>query len=191
MSNSSFNAIEVHFAFDNKYNISEKKYNEIIQFLKQKPSKHISHSFQKTVYKECCQDLIFQQTYDTFNDFNDKNKPSKEIVYTSTRVSPQNEDSKFHNILKKNTNLFFIQNKSLPLFSFPSTTCLFASSVDQRISYKVNNKIYLNFNRIQYNNDSNIYHFVNMNYQNFQNTDIDDDIALINSIIECISNKFP
>jgi hypothetical protein len=189
MSNSSFNSIEVHFTFDNKYVISEKKYNEIIQFLRQKPSKYISHSFQKTVYKECYQDLIFQQTYDTFNDFNEKNKPSKEIVYTNTRTS--NVDSRFHNIQKKNTNVFFVQNKTLPLFSFPSTTCLFSSSLDQRISYKVNNKIYLNFNRIQYKNDPKIYHFVNMNYQNFKNTDIDDDIALINSIIECIFNKFP
>ena len=184
--------IEVYLKFNDNVSISKEQFDIVFEYLKRKPSKHLSNYFQKTVYKEYHKELVFQQIYDSYSDFKDNKTPSKENIVML--VHNDMNDIRDDNLIKLFNNnadrvvVLLYKKNIFPLSSFPSTTKKYESSLEQRITFKINNRIYLNLSRTQYTSDQNkMYYNVNINYQFNKHNDVLFDVQCINDIVDLIT----
>jgi hypothetical protein len=93
------------------------------------------------------------------------------------------------NILSE-PNKFFIVNyydkRSLPVYTFPSTTRLNDKSNNKLYVFKICTNLQLVFESIEYQNDPNIYRHIYIKYTKSINNDLNDIIKILNKVITII-----
>uniref|UniRef100_A0A6C0BQB6 Uncharacterized protein n=1 Tax=viral metagenome TaxID=1070528 RepID=A0A6C0BQB6_9ZZZZ len=182
-------SIEILFKFNNNVCFPKTEFIKLFEFLKTKPCKKLTNFFTKTVYKEYHKDLVFEQVYDVFKDFFNHKLPSKETVNNYIPVSID-DDNIFYKLLElPQTIVNIYKKKGFSLYSFPSTSDLYESVCEHRITFKINNRIYLNLCKVEYMSElGSVRYFVNIHYHNKENCDVNSDIDLIKEVSNIITS---
>jgi hypothetical protein len=190
MSFTDLDYVEIFLKFNGEIVTTKEHFQKLFEYLRTKPSKLLSSYFQKIVYKEFHEHLTFQQVYDTIEDFEIRKKPSKENVMSLIDIPIDKIcDENIKKIINNNSHTFFYNKIKVPLYSFPSTTEIYDSVFEERIIFKINNRLYLNLCKVQYVSEVNkVYYHVNIHYQYNKNNDIKYDVSSIQAIIDLITS---
>lgn len=95
-----------------------------------------------------------------------------------------------HEVLEQNTNTFLVNfyNKlPLPNHCFPSTNKLIDTVDSKRVSIKITNNIYLNFDSLEYSSDMTQYHNIYINVNISKSSDLEYIENSINKVIDSIN----
>lgn len=159
------NYIEIVFEdYPNCIDIKDKVFFKMLQNMKNKNY----HGFQKH-YKE----YIFRNiTYEN----NDKNEIK---IFKKTLTK--------HDNLLENIRVLVFYKEKLPYHVFPSTTKIHSVSYISKAIFKINNRVYLNFERKKYEGCSTFFNKVYINYNHDENVDLTTIQAAISSCIQLVS----
>lgn len=125
---------------------------------------------------------------------------TKEYVYKNLRmirkINDQNlvEETKvyqmnameIHDDPLKTYRMVLYDRKKLSVVAFPSSKSYDDIIKKRKTVFRVNNKIYVNFEKEFSEKDSNVYHKVYMNFNNNKDTDIKDSIAVLQNILNTL-----
>lgn len=181
--------IEIYFKCKDEVCLTETYFYKLFDYLRTKPMKNLSSFFNKTVYKEYCKDLVLEQVFDSNQDFHNNKIPSKESVttYIPLEVSHDSPLNELNNEDKSITT--FYKRSGQSLCSFPSTKNIYEALCEQRYTFKINNRIYLNLCKVEYISEmGTIRYYVNVHYQHKQNCDVQNDIMCIKQLSTLITS---
>lgn len=180
---STIDFIEIYFTNNKNTCFSEHDFNKLFDYLRSKPFKNVSSFFKKTVYKEYHKNIVLEQVFDSNNDFHNNTIPTKESVNSYVPVSVSQESPLFEIIQNKDMVVNFYKKVGHSLCTFPSTNKIYDSVCEQRSTFKVNNRIYLNFCKVEYMSEKGCTrNYVTIHYQYKQNCDVMNDIELIKQL---------
>jgi len=185
------NYIEFYLKFDNNISIDPRRFSEILSKTKKINinNKKIGNAFQKTIYEEFFEEFTHFQMFDSFDSFNNNKKAIKESIIIMNPLDFENiEIPSFESIIKNDNVLTMMYNKEdLPLSIFPSTSKCYEKHLEQRISFKIFNRLYLNFSTKQHASEpNNQYHYIYFNYHYSDRLDVNEHSKSISDIISKI-----
>lgn len=179
--------IEIYFKCKDDVCLTENYFYKLFDYLRTKPIKNLSSFFNKTVYKEYYKDLVLEQVFDSNQDFHSNQIPSKESVTSYIPILVM-EDSPLHELKNEDTITTFYKKSGHSLCTFPSTKKIYDALCEQRFTFKINNRIYLNLCKVEYMSEmGTIRYYVNIHYQHKQNCDVLNDIACIQQLSTLIT----
>lgn len=122
-------------------------------------------------------------------------KHTKEYVYRNMFYE-NNEKSQIR-IYKKTLNkigndingwkILAFHKEKLPYHSFPSTTMLHSISYVSKATFKINNRIFVNFEKRRYTGDETTYNKIYINYNHDDNVDVHSMKKAVCSIIDSLT----
>jgi hypothetical protein len=175
--------IEIYLTCNENACFPEHVFNNLFDYLRTKPLKNVSSFFKKTVYKEYCKNLILEQVFDTNIDFHTSNIPTKESVNSYIPVTLPEESPLCELTKNKDVIVNFYKKIGHSLCSFPSTNKIYDSLCEQRSTFKVNNRIYLNLCKVEYMSELGCSrYYVTVHYQYKENCDVMNDIELLKQL---------
>lgn len=196
--------VEVYYKCKNKIHFEKQKFEHVLKefdiLIRSKLNSSYTKPFQKVYISKFHDELIYQYVYDKCPP-NIDNLPiaSKENVYIVKHIYPQNESvfKQISNKLKTKTiHISYFVKESQPIYAFPSTQNINEITFDKRITFKINNRLYVNFcitEHMSEKNKNNQYYYIFMNYNHSPKTDIVKNIELIieisSHLIDIINNK--
>jgi hypothetical protein len=180
--------------------ISKTKFNKMLNITKIKSQKKLGRSsshaslsplvgavhFNKVMYKQYYEDLVMERTYNTIQEFVENQLPSKEVVASYIPISDDvaYNTMNIRNAFPSNICAIFSNKNTHALSCFPSSCKFYDTQLENRITFKLNNKLYLNFSKIQYASNKNMeYMYVSINYNHSSNRDMQMELDTINSVI--------
>lgn len=178
--------IEVYVLPDKNTNPSFNKdtFQELLKHFKKKTASRKYACFQKQVMKSFSKNLVLEETYD---DISTQTIPVKENMYTL--INKSLKDTLYESLVP-----FGVVNYSTkqikPIHKFPSTTELYEKTLEDKVVFKINNRLFVNFSTTSYKSDPNEkYYYIYMNYNNSDKCDVKMNVA---SMIEICSimNEF-
>ena len=110
--------------------------------------------------------VYFQKQYKEFiyrNMTYENNEKFQVKVYKKTLTAREKCD---------NTMTLVYHKEKLPYHSFPCTTMIHSIAYVSKVTFKINNRVYLNFERRRYPNDARAYNKVYINYNHDENVDM-------------------
>jgi hypothetical protein len=181
------NYIEFYVKVDDQTDIPEDTFHNLLNRMKSCKTTS-GNFFQKTIYEESYEEFNTFQMFDNFVSFSKNQKAIKERMVVINPVEPSNIDtqSPFHRLIKRTDVIsMFYYKEDLPLSTFPSTSKCFEKQLEQRASFKVFNRLYMNFSKIQYVSRINkIYNHIYFNYHFTERLDVDEHVRAIESILD-------
>ena len=185
------NYIDFYLKFDNNINIDPKKFCQILCKTKNIniDNKKLGNAFQKTIYEEFFEEFTHFQMFDSYDSFNSNKKAIKESIIIMNPLEFDNiKILPLESIIKNDNVLTMMYNKEdLPLSIFPSTSKCYEKHLEQRISFKIFNRLYLNFSTKQYASEPNDqYHYIYFNYHYGDKLDVNEHAKSISEIISKI-----
>lgn len=193
----STNYVEVYVKFGDSIDIPSTSflnlYNDFPHKLKSQngvacSEVHINPTaFTKYTTKEYFEDLIFERITDTppITDCSGL----KESVY---RLNPVDTPTSLHTIRDlESTEVIAYHKNQLTLPSFPCTSKIYETILETRKTFKINNKLFLNFSTIEYasDNKSKSYCHIYLNYHHKSKCDLDTNLKSMQTCIELIKNS--
>ncbi len=145
---------------ENDINWTKEEFDKLILFLIQNNYSHFKKEYDSYVY----QNLEYH-----IYDINEK-----PMVYKYDLLDHHQANNLIYHAFAKN---------NIPIHMFPSTMNIHEKNSVNRITIKINNRIYLNFEIKRKNID---YYKVYLNYNHSSNVDIDNNIAKIKEILDLI-----
>lgn len=103
-------------------------------------------------------------------------------------IDKNDESSNVHHINMINTEqhdnflINYYMKKNLPTHMFPSTTNIIDKIDTKRYTFKITNHVFINFETLQYSDDSK-YNHIYINYNLNKNNDLNDISNIVNDII--------
>jgi hypothetical protein len=166
--------------------MSDQTFDKVFEFIKRKSIPNVSMYFKKLYYQEFYQDLVLQHVYDY--PVQDDNKQYKENVFTLENIAleePYDSLTQDDDVL-----ISLYQKTNVPISAFPSTTQIYETALERRITFKINNRIYLNICTKMYESDDNKknYKYLMLNFQPTNSNEISHDIVLINKVIDAMKS---
>jgi len=154
-----------------------------------------SKPFIKTCLFQYHNELICHQTFEN-SDISEICNSSNlnESVYRLTYQSQMSEQMNSQLIVKDKWKIkprVFGYDKTIyPMTAFPSTCKIADVELQQRITFKINNRLYLNFACVTYESDKEtVFYHVYFNYHNVGNTDYDKNIDTLNRCISLLNEQ--
>jgi len=144
------------------------------------------NAFLKYSLKEYVDDMIFERVYDH------QGQGFKELIYQQKGLEMGNNSDFLQSINVDGAILTSHERNQLAITSFPSTSHIFESSYETRKTFKITNKIFLNFSTIEYASDKpkKIYKHIYINYHHNSKCDVDRNINIINKCIRSVQSSF-
>lgn len=150
-----------------------------------------SKPFLKTSLLHHHKDLICHQTLDNFNNGEIKqysNETVYRLSYQSVLSDKLNSELNCKPDWKNQVIAIGYEKIVCPVTAFPSTCKISEVEIQQRITFKINNRLYLNFVSITYESEKNTtYYNVYFNYQISENTDYDKNLEILNEYIKLLN----
>lgn len=150
---------------------------------------HISSTaFTKYTTKEYFEDLIFERITDTPPTTTDCSS-LKESVY---RLNPVDIPTSLHTIRDlDSTEVIAYHKNQLTLASFPCTSKIYETTLETRKTFKINNKLFLNFSTTEYASDkkSKSYYHIYLNYHHKSSCDLDTNLKSMLTCIELVKSS--
>ena len=183
------NYVEFYIKNNESVNFSKQNFLNLFSIFNKKVMKHDhtttdvninSRPFMKYTVKDYFKDIVFERLSD--NPINNNSTGSKEYVF---RINSVDCPLEFENIMKTQfVEAMFYRKTSLPLPSFPSTSKIYDTTYEIRNTFKVTNKLFINFSVIEYASyRSKKYYHVYLNYNRNKNEDIETDISNITKYV--------
>lgn len=160
-------------------------FQELLKSFKKKVSGKKYACFQKQVMKSFSKNLVLEETYD---DISTQTIPVKENVYTL--ISKSLTDTLYEQI-----NPFGIVNYSSkqikPIHKFPSTTELYEKTLEDKVVFKINNRLFINFSITTYKSEPyEKYYYIYMNYNNSDKCDVKMNVSTMIDICSIIRSHY-
>lgn len=190
MASYNYNYIEFYLKKNQTITYDIDTFNELLQKTKNIviENKKLGFPFKKTRYEEYYEDFVHFQMFDTYEAFDNNQKALKESILVMNPVSIEHFSKKlpiFDPIVRNEHLLTLVFNKEeLPLCNYPSTSKSYEKCLDQRLSFKINNRLYLNFSTKQYASDpQKLYHSIFFNYNLSDRLDLTAHVQSIQKIV--------
>lgn len=193
----SVNYVEVYVKFGDSFDIPSNhflnSYHNFSQKIKTQNRAtcndvHINPTaFTKYTTKEYFEDLIFERITDTPPIVDCSGL--KESVY---RLNPVNIPTSLQKISDlDSTEVVAYHKNQLTLASFPCTTNIYDTTFETRKTFKINNKLFLNFSTIEYASDNKTksYYHIYLNYHHKSNCDLVTNLKSMQNCIELVKNQ--
>lgn len=182
------NYFEFYIKFENEISINPKVFTKILSKTNNLVinNKKLGNAFKKTIYEEFFEEFTHFQMFDSYESFDSNKKAIKESIIIMNPIEPDKIDMPIFDKIIENCNvLTMMYNKEdLPLSIFPSTSKCYEKQLEQRVSFKIFNRLYLNFSTIQYASDiNNCYHHIYFNYHYTDRLDVNEHTHTINEIL--------
>ena len=166
-----FDYLEVVLATDNVYDIPEERFEELLSKCRRQYGKCFQTDLKEYLYR----DLRM------IKKINDKNEVEETKVYQTSCVEVQDDPKNKYKVAT------FYKKKLSPV-SFPSTMIYDDVIKKRRTVFRINNKIYINFDKeLSFKHqDGTLRHKVFINFNNNKDTDIKESMNLIQQLQESI-----
>lgn len=179
--------IEVYVLPDQQTNPSFDKdiFQELLRYFKKKISSRKYACFQKQVIKSFSKNLILEETYD---DILTQTIPVKENMYTLNNKSLKN--TLYESLIPLGI-VNYSSKQIKPIHKFPSTTELYEKTLEEKVVFKINNRLFVNFSTTTYKSDPNEkYYYIYMNYNNSDKCDVKMNVTSMIDICSIIKEGY-
>lgn len=183
---STMDYIEVYITPKNTTNASFEKnmFDSILKQFKKNVSTKKYTCFQKQVIKSFYQNLVLEETYD---DIVSQKIPIKENVCNLITKSLVNS---LYEPLSDTGIVNYYKKEIKPMHNFPSTTEIYEKIFEDKVVFKINNRLFMNFTTTTYRSDSKEkYYYIYMNYNNSDKCDIKMNVNAMITIGSLINNE--
>lgn len=159
-------------------------FQEVLRYFKKKTTSRKYACFHKQVMKSFSKNLVLEETYD---DISTQTIPVKENMYTLIHKSLK--DTLYESLIPLGV-LNYSSKQIKPIHKFPSTTELYEKTLEEKVVFKINNRLFVNFSTTTYKSDPNKkYCYIYMNYNNSDKCDVKMNVTTIMDICS-ILNEF-
>lgn len=159
-------------------------FQEVLRYFKKKTTSRKYACFHKQVMRSFSKNLVLEETYD---DISTQTIPVKENMYTLIHKSLK--DTLYESLIPLGV-VNYSSKQIKPIHKFPSTTELYEKTLEEKVVFKINNRLFVNFSRTTYKSDPNKkYYYIYMNYNNSDKCDVKMNVTTIMDICS-IMNEF-
>ena len=169
---------------DRSASFDQETFQEVLKRFKKKIQGQRFASFRKQVMKSFYHTLILEETFD---DISTQLIPVKENVYTLLNKEVQNT---LYESLATSGIVNYYSKQTKPIHSFPSTTEIYEKTLEDKVIFKINNRLFINFSKTTYKSDpSEKNYYIYFNYNNSDKCDVKMNVNSINEITSIIKNN--
>ena len=163
-------------------------FQEVLRYFKKKTTSRKYACFHKQVMRSFSKNLVLEETYD---DISTQTIPVKENMYTLIHKSLK--DTLYESLIPLGV-VNYSGKQIKPIHKFPSTTELYEKTLEEKVVFKINNRLFVNFSTTTYKSYPNKkYYYIYMNYNNSDKCDVKMNVTTIMDICsimnECYLNN--